>query len=302
MKIIVTGAAGMLASAVIPELEQSGPSIFGEAISVLQTDVHLRLPTIQSLDVRDPTQVDELVKRYQPDFFFHLAAETNVDLCEKDPDHAYRTNTLGTENVALACQRHNVPLLYISTAAVFSGEKPEPYTEFDASGAVNVYGMSKWFGEVAVSRLLSRYFIVRAGWMVGGWEIDKKFVYKIVKQLKAGQLELNVVNDRFGSPTFTRDFARNILPLIHTQHYGLYHMANQGGVSRYDIALKIVELMGFTGKVRVNPINSAQFPLPAPRGRSEMLKNYRLRLIGLDQMPPWDESLERYICENIAKE
>lgn len=298
----MTGAAGMLANALVSELERCGQSILGETVSVTQTDVNLRLSTIHLLDVRDPRAIEAWFKQSEPDFVFHLGAETNVDLCEQDPDHAYQTNMIGTENMALACQKFDIPLLYTSTAAVFSGDKIEPYTEFDEPHAANVYGASKWFGEVAIQRLLTKYFIVRAGWMMGGWELDKKFVYKIVKQLKGGKTELNVVGDKYGSPTFTSDFARNLLPLIATKRYGLYHMANRGGVSRYEIAMKIVDAMELNGQVKVNSINSAQFPLPAPRGRSEMMRNYHLDLLGMNSMPPWEESLTRYIKEELARE
>jgi dTDP-4-dehydrorhamnose reductase len=208
---------------------------------------------------------------------------------------------LGTENIALACQKYNVKLVYISTAAVFAGDKQEPYTEFDQPRPANLYGESKLQGEYIVRNLLSEYFIVRAGWMVGGWEIDKKFVYKIVQQLKEGKTELKAVSDKFGTPAFTKDFARNLVALVSTGRYGLYHLANQGTCSRYDIAVKIVEFMGLSGKVRVSAVSSDAFPLPAPRGRSEMIRNYRLDLIGLNLMPHWEDSLKEYININKNK-
>lgn len=302
MKFLITGAAGMLASSIIPELEQNGHQYFNENISIVQTDINLRLPSIQRLDVFEFEAVEEMVEQTKPNFIFHLAAETDVDLCEKDPDHAYQVNTIGTENIALVCQKYNLPLLYVSTAGVFFGDQSEPYTEFDDPRPANVYGWSKLEGEVVVQRLLKTYFIIRAGWMVGGWEIDKKFVYKIVKQLKEGKKELHVVNDKFGSPTFTKDFAKNLLPLLSTYRYGLYHMANRGSASRYEIALKIVEFMGLSEDVVVHPINSAQFPLPAPRARSEMMRNYHLDLLSLNKMPHWQESLQAYIDENKDKD
>ncbi|MFA5088789.1 MAG: SDR family oxidoreductase, partial [Candidatus Omnitrophota bacterium] len=194
MRILLTGAAGMLAADVVPELKRLGQE-------VVSRDIHQRLPDIGELDIADKDEVFRQLAEYKPDYVFHLAAETNVDLCQQDPDHAFRVNTLGTENIALACQREDIPLLYISTAGVFYGDKQEPYTEFDIPRPANVYGESKLQGEAIVRNLLSRYFIIRAGWMVGGWEIDKKFVYKIVQQLKEGKKELKVVADKFGSPT-----------------------------------------------------------------------------------------------------
>lgn len=288
----------MLGSAVIDELNKSGSKIFGSSLEVSKSDINLLLSDIEKIDIRNIRDVEDWVRKNEPDIFFHLAAETDVDLCELDPDHAYKTNFIGTENIALICQKYNIPMLYISTAAVFYGDKPDAYIEFDNPRPVNTYGWSKLFGEFAVQRLLKRYFIVRAGWMVGGWEIDKKFVYKIVKQLMEGKKEINAVTDKFGNPTFANDFAKNLLPLIKTNRYGLYHMANQGSASRFDIAMKIVEFMGLEGKVKVNPVSSEAFPLPAPRPRSEMIMNFHLDLIGMNNMPHWQESLKEYILTN----
>ncbi len=293
-KYLVTGAAGMLAAELIPELKRNG-------LEVLAYDVHQRLPDIQKLDITNSQEVFNIIEAVKPDYVFHLAAETDVDRCEKEPEHAFRVNTIGTENIALVCQKLNIKMLYISTAGVFFGDKQDPYTEFDIPNPANVYGHSKLQGEIIVSNLLREYFIVRAGWMVGGWEIDKKFVYKIVQQLKEGKTELRVVSDKFGSPTFTKDFARNLVALVKTERYGLYHMTNKGSGTRYDIAIKIVDFMGLKNKVTFIPTNSAQFPLPAPRARSEMMRNYKLDLIGLNLMPAWEKSLEEYIRLNKDK-
>lgn len=298
MKILLTGAAGMLASAVMSELEESGYRIFGSKIEIVKSDINLRLKDIEKIDVRNLKEVDEWVRSEKPDFLFHLAAETDVDLCEKNPDHAYRTNYIGTENIALVCQKYDIRALYISTAGVFYGDKTEPYDEFDTPRPINVYGCSKLFGEIIFQKSLREYFIARAGWMVGGWEIDKKFVYKIVSQLLDGKKEIYAVNDKYGTPTFTTDFAKNLLPLIKTNRYGLYHMANRGWATRYDIARKVVEFMDLAGKVKVKPVSSAEFPLAAPRARSEMMKNFHLDLIELNHMPNWEESLKTYIYEN----
>ena len=295
MKIIVTGAAGMLAAEVIPVLLKDGHE-------VIQTDIHQRLPVIGRLDIREKDEVLTQIEKIKPDYIFHLGAETNVDLCEQEPDHAFRSNATGTENIALACKEFGVKMLYISTTSVFHGDKTEPYTELDTPNPVNVYAKSKLEGEKTVQSLLSEYFIIRAGWMIGGWELDKKFVYKIVQQLKSGKEELTVVNDKFGSPTFTKDFAANLMNVINTGKYDLYHMTNKGTCSRFDMAVKIVEFMGLENKVKVNPVSSDQYPLPAPRPRSEMAQNYRLDLLGLNNMPYWHDSLHEYINVNKDKQ
>ena len=294
MKVLVTGAAGMLAAEVIPELRRNGHEVVG-------IDINQRLPEIQKLDITDHAGVFKVIGDTKPDYVFHLAAETDVDRSEREPDHAFRVNTIGTENIALACQKFGIKLLYVSTAGVFFGDKLEPYNEFDIPNPANIYGHSKLQGEVIVRNLLSEYFIVRAGWMVGGWEIDKKFVYKIVQQIKDGKTELRVVADKFGSPSFTKDFAKNLMPLVKSERYGLYHMTNKGSASRYDIAVKIVELMGCKDRVKVRSISSAEFPLSAPRARSEIMRNYKLELLGLDLMPHWEKSLQEYIKVNKGR-
>ena len=294
MKIFLTGASGMLAADVIPELKAMGHVI-------VETDAKPRLEHIQVLDITDAKQVDEKINAASADFVFHLAAKTNVDYCEQNPDNAFKVNTMGTENIVLACQKYDIPLLYVSTAGVFSGDKKEPYTEFDEPRPVNIYGESKLQGEHIVEKLLSKFFIIRGAWMMGGWEIDKKFVYKIVQQLKEGKTQLRVVSDKFGTPTFTKDFAKNLMNVINTKRYGLFHMTNKGTCTRYDIAKKIVKLMGLENTVSVEAISSGEFPLPAPRPDSEMIHNYKLELLGLNNMPKWEDSLTDYIMKNKDK-
>ncbi len=294
MRIFLTGASGMLAAEVVPELERQNHE-------VLAYSLNPRLSHIQKLDITDKDSVCNEIKKTRPDFVFHLAAETNVDRCQREPEHAFRVNTSGTENVALACRECDIPMLYISTSAVFYGDKKTPYTELDIPNPKNIYGQSKWQGETAVRNLLSRYLIVRPGWMVGGWDIDKKFVYKIVSQIKEGKTELRAVSDKYGSPTFTKDFARNLTAIIGSQRYGVYHLTNTGACSRYEIAVKVVEFMGLGHKVKVLPVDSSVFPMEAPRPDSEMMQNYQLDLLGLNRMPPWEQSLEEYVKTNKDK-
>ncbi len=285
----MTGSAGMLGVAIRAELASSSHTLIATGCSGQEGLV--------PMDIRDWDQVHRCIRDQQPEVVLHLAAETDVDRCEQQPDHAYATNALGTENLALACRAQDAVLVYISTANVFDGEKLEAYTEYDRTGSINVYGRSKLEGERAVERALRRYFILRAGWMVGGWEIDKKFVYKIVQRCRT-EKQLRVVDDKFGSPTFTVDFARNLMPLIQTGRYGTYHLANQGVASRLEIAQEVVRLLGKEQEIEICPISSTEFPLPAPRPRSEMLRNLKLELIGMNHMPHWKASLRRYIEEN----
>lgn len=293
MKILVTGAAGMLGSTLCPILRQKGHEVYA-------TDINTTDKGIECLDVRNFEQSKTFVKRIKPDLVMHLAAETDVDKCELEPDHAYLTNTIGTQNVALACQKYGIETVYISTIGVFDGEQHEPYTEFDEPNPINVYGKSKLWGEKVIQSLLGKYYVVRAGWMVGGGpEKDKKFVGKIIRLLDKTS-KLKAVNDKFGSLTCTVDLSKCLSELIETGYYGLYHCTNKGFASRYEIAKKILEYLG-RKDVTVEPVSSAYFPLPAPRARSEASRSYKLELLGMDNARHWEEALKEYI-ENYWQE
>lgn len=286
-RVLVTGAGGMVGSYV--------PEIFaGETL--LLSDI---VEGFERLDVCDPTAVMKAVADAAPDLILHLAAATDVDRCEQEPDLAYRTNAMGTQNVALACLAHDVPLVYISTAGVFAGDKPEPYTEFDSPNPANIYGRSKLAGEGIVASLLRRYYIVRAGWMVGGGEKDKKFVGKITRLIRDGHTEIQAVDDKWGSPTYAKDLLGGIRRLVDTGFYSLYHMVNQGCCSRYEVALVIRDALQ-RPDVQVAPVSSDRFPLPAPRARSEAMRNFKLELLGLDGMRPWQEAVRDYILTELA--
>lgn len=287
MNILVTGAEGMVGSDLCLVLRRGGHQ-------VIRTDLRPRSPETLALDIVEAAQVQQVVEAACPDVVIHLAAETDVDRCEQDPPHAYRTNAAGTEHIVRSCERIGARLLYMSTAAVFDGTKLTPYVETDLPDPVNVYGRSKLAGEVAVQRLRGHYQIVRAGWMVGGLERDKKFVWKILTQLMEGRRELQAVTDKVGTLTFTADLSRGIAALIDTNHRGIFHMANHGACSRYDIVCKLVEWLDRRDVV-VRPVTSSAFPLPAPRSASEALENARLQSLGLDQMPSWDTALRAYV-------
>lgn len=284
-KALVTGANGMLADVLYPLLDKCGYIVY---LTDLVGD-----PTISKLDIRSLGQVKEFVKTNKPGIIFHLAAETDVDKCELNKDHAYETNTKGTENIAIVCKEYDIPVVYISTGAVFDGEKESGYTEEDVPNPLSVYGKSKLKGEEVIRSMLSKYYIIRAGWMIGGYNKDKKFVWKIVQLLKTKK-KIPVVIDKIGSPTFTKDFAKGIIDIVSTQKYGLYHCVNKGICTRFDIAEKIAEYLK-KEDVILKPVTSEAFPLPAPRGKSEALINYRLSRMNMDNSRPWQDALKEYI-------
>lgn len=274
--ILVTGANGMVGSYF--------PEVF--------KDENLWLTDIDTLDVTDAAKVMREISVKRPKIVMHLAAETNVDQCESAIDHAFRTNAMGTQSVALACQKIDSEMVYISTAAVFKGDKPDPYTEFDRPEPQSVYARSKYAGEEVVKQLLKKYYIVRAGWMIGGGKKDKKFVAKIAQLIKERD-EVSAVNDKFGSPTYAKELVLGIKELIKTGFYGIYHMSNGGMISRYDMAVEIAKF--YDRPIKINPVSSDAFPLPAPRGRSEAIRNMKLELLGLNRMSDWKKALRDYL-------
>ncbi|MDD5270984.1 MAG: NAD(P)-dependent oxidoreductase, partial [Candidatus Omnitrophica bacterium] len=191
------------------------------------------------------------------------------------------------------CKELDIAMVYISTGAVFDGEKEGGYKETDKPNPISIYGMSKLKGEESVRSLLKKYFIVRAGWMIGGHNKDKKFVWKIVQLLNTKK-EISVVTDKTGSPTFTTDFSKGIVDIVKSGKYGLYHCVNKGICTRYDIAVKIAEYLGRKDVV-IKPVTSDAFPLPAPRGRSEAMLNSNLSKLGLDKTRPWQDALKEYL-------
>ena len=293
MQVLITGAGGMLGSSVFPAFVAAGNN-------VVATDLKPHpvgsLPMAE-LDVRDATAVSTAIDRIKPDLVLHLAAETDLETCEADPDHAFLTNTIGTQNVALATRHSGATLVYISTAGVFDGTKTDgAYTEFDEARPINVYGQSKYEGELLVLRLAPSSFVVRAGWMVGGASRDHKFVAKVVDQLRDGATTIRAVTDKLGTPTYTQDFATNLLELVGTGFFGRYHMACLGEGSRFDVAREIVDFLG-RRDVEVVPVTSDAFATeyPAPRPRSEMMRNYMLDLRGMNRMRPWQIALREYL-------
>ena len=283
MKVLVIGSTGMLGSSMIPILIKRGYEVVTSNF------------LYSHMDITDLSQVRATAKLANPDMIIHLAAETDVDRCEREPIHAFEVNAMGTQNVAQVCNEMGIKMLYVSTIGVFYGDKKTAYNERDNPHPANVYGWSKLMGEAYVRCLVQEYFIVRAGWMVGGGPTrDKKFVGKIINQVKYNQPVVKAVTDKLGSPTYAPDFSEVVANLIATENYGLYHCTNHGYPSRYDVAVEVTKLIG--SKTIVEAVDSSAFAsLSAGRANSEMSDNKNLQSIGLDSMRDWKVALKEYI-------
>lgn len=223
------------------------------------------------------------------DVVLHLAAATDVDACELQPEMAFRVNTLGTRNVAAACKETGAAMVYVSTAGVFDGDTI--FTELDTPHPANMYGITKLAGELAARAICENLIVVRSGWMMGGGPTDSKFVGKIRRQLDAGATEILAVSDKRGSPTYALDFLEGIKEILDRLPFGTYHGANEGSATRYDVAVETVRLLG--SGATVTAVSSDAFPLPAPRSDSEVLGT-----VNPLRRRPWREALAAYLKEN----
>jgi dTDP-4-dehydrorhamnose reductase len=288
-KVFITGCGGMLGKAVYEQ--------FKPHCQVLATDIDLNEPWLEYGDIIDFQKILEKASKFEPDLIINLAALTDLEYCERNPEITWKTNALGAENMALISKRLNAAHIFISTAGIFDGKK-EYYNDFDQPKPMSVYAKSKYYGELTVERMLDNYFIFRAGWMMGGgYKKDKKFINKIFKQILDGRKELSVVEDKLGTPTYTVNFAESMFEIVQTELYGLYNMVCKGSCSRYDVAVEFVRLLGLEKKIKVNTVNSEFFKNEyfAPRPYSEKLLNLKLSVRGINYMKDWRICLEDYV-------
>ena len=287
-KVLILGCGGMLGEAFY--------RTFRDDYEVKATDIDVNEEWLSYLDVREIDAIRAAAGKFQPDYIFNLAALTDLEYCERNINESYMTNKTGAENCALVSEEYHSTYVFISTAGIYDGAQPS-YTESDIPAPVSIYGKSKYYAEISVKEICSKYFIFRAGWMMGGGKKDKKFVQKIINQLLAGKDELNVVSDLKGSPTYTYDFARNAQKMISTNFYGIYNMTCEGGPSRSEVAVEILKILGLTDTIKLIEVDSSHFKEEyfAPRPKSEVLENSKLRTINLDEMRNWKISLKDYI-------
>jgi len=288
-KIYIAGCGGMLGEAFY--------KIFGEGYDLKCTDIDVNEEWLSYMDFRDYDSYLKDVLTFSPDYLFHLGAHTDLEYCELNQDDAYATNTIAVENAAYICNKLAIPLLYISTAGIFDGSK-DTFDDWDQPNPIGHYARSKYAGEIFVANSVSRHLICRAGWMMGsGPRKDKKFIQKIMLQLKDGKRELFIVNDKLGTPTYTNDFARNVKVLLQKEFWGTYNMVCDGITGRLEVAQELIKILGLDKVVKVTAVGSNYWKQTyfADRPRSERLTNEKLDLRKLNMMRDWRVCLREYI-------
>lgn len=288
-KIYIAGCGGMLGEAFY--------HTFRDDHELRCTDKDVNEEWLSFLDFRDLEAYRADVQRFRPDFLFHLGAHTSLEYCEQNIEDAYLTNTTSVENATYIANELGIPMLYISTAGIFDGSQ-DIFDDWDRPNPMGHYARSKYMGELFVTQNVREHLVCRAGWMMGGGpRKDKKFIQKLMKQLKEGKTELNVVHDKLGTPTYTFDFARSVKALMEKRYWGLYNMVCEGVTSRLEVAQQLVVELGIADQVKVNPVSSDFFKQEffAPRPDSERLINRKLHLRGLNIMSDWRVALKAYI-------
>jgi dTDP-4-dehydrorhamnose reductase len=288
-KIYLAGSGGMLG--------QAFHQVFGNDYELRCTDKDVNDPWLDLLDFRDLDGYRKDVEAFRPDYLFHLGAHTDLEYCEQHVEDTYLTNTTSVENAVWIANRLDIPLLYISTAGIVDGSK-DSFDDWDLPNPLGHYARSKYAGELYVTQNARRHLVCRAGWMMGGGpRKDKKFVQKIMKQIKSGKTELNVVRDKLGTPTYTMDFAANVKALVEAEYWGLYNMVCEGVTSRLEVAHELVDAVGMKDRVRINEVDSDFFKAEffAPRPDSERLLNRKLTLRNMNRMRDWRVALRDYV-------
>jgi dTDP-4-dehydrorhamnose reductase len=278
MKILITGAAGMLGDSLVKEFNKENHHVFAFSHNK-------KVDKLTPLDITDYNAVNKTISDCRPDMIIHLAALTNVDYCELHPDEAQKVNFEATKNIAKICRKQGIKLMFISSGAVFSGKKNTPYISSDRRHPINCYGVSKMNAENEV-RKVPYHTIVRTGWIIGGGPSGKKFVSKVLSQLDEGVNILNVVSDVKGSPTFTFDLSKHLIKLVNNNEHGIFHIVNNGIASRLDIVEELISIRKVHTKV--NPVHLGYFHEIAPRPLMEGLQSNK-------KLPHWKESLRKYL-------
>lgn len=277
MRILVTGARGQLGTDLMNELEKQGL----EGVGV----------DIDEMDITDAKACMDVICGANVDAVIHCAAYTAVDAAEDNVELCRKINGEGTRNVALACKAADVKMMYISTDYVFDGKGTRPWEPDDHRDPLNVYGQTKYEGELAIEELLDRYFTVRIAWVFG--VAGNNFI-KTMLRLGRERGAVSVVDDQVGSPTYTYDLARLLVDMIQTDHYGRYHATNEGMCSWYEFAVEIFRQAGMD-QVTVTPVSSTEFAAKAVRPENSRMSKEKLSDNGFTRLPSWQDALSRFL-------
>ncbi len=279
MKVLVTGVKGQLGYDVVNELTKRGH----EAVGV----------DVDEMDITDGDACRQVITEANPDAVIHCAAYTAVDAAEDNVDLCRRVNADGTRNIALVCRDLDIKMVYISTDYVFDGQGTRPWEPDDERDPLNVYGVTKCEGEMAVEELVKKFFIVRIAWVFG---VNGKNFIRTMLRLGKERGAVSVVDDQIGSPTYTYDLARLLVDMTESEHYGRYHATNEGFCSWYEFACEIFKQAGMA-EVKVTPVDSSQFPAKAKRPMNSRMDKSKLAANGFEPLPAWQDALNRYLKE-----
>lgn len=299
MKVLVTGVAGQLGHDVMNELAKRGYEGFGSDIAGTYAGVQdgtavCNMPYV-SMDITEEAKVEEVMNKIHPDVVVHCAAWTAVDLAEDEDkiDRVRAINAEGTRHIAKACKKISAKMMYLSTDYVFNGQGTTPWQpDCKEYKPLNVYGETKLEGEMAVSELLEKYFIVRIAWVFG---VNGKNFIKTMLQVGKNHDTVRVVDDQIGTPTYTYDLARLLVDMIETDRYGYYHATNEGGyISWYDFTCEIYRQAGY--QTKVVPVSTKEYGLSkAARPFNSRLDKHKVIEAGFTPLPTWQNALERYL-------
>ena len=280
MRVFVTGVKGQLGHDVVDELEKRGH----EAIGV----------DIDEMDITDAESVNRVIREAAPEAVIHCAAYTAVDAAEDNLELCRRVNAYGTENIAKVCRELDIKMMYISTDYVFDGQGTRPWEPDDERHPLNVYGQTKYEGELAVEELVKKFFIVRIAWVFG---VNGKNFIKTMLRIGKERGAATVVDDQIGSPTYTYDLARLLVDMIQTEKYGRYHATNEGLCSWYEFACEIFRQAGMD-EVKVTPVPTSGYPASkAKRPMNSRISKEKLTENGFERLPDWKDAVGRYLKE-----
>lgn len=276
MKVLVTGVNGQLGYDVVKELKQRGHQVVGV--------------DRKEMDLTSTEQIKECIENVNPEAIIHCAAYTAVDKAEDEEELCRRVNAIATKEIAEHAKVLDIPMIYISTDYVFDGTKDGEYTEEDVPNPINVYGKTKYEGEIYIQELLDKYYIVRISWVFG--ENGNNFIDTMLR-LSKDRDKLNVINDQIGSPTYTKDLAPLLVDMIETDKYGVYHATNEGYCTWYEFAKEIFKVANID--IQVNPITTSEYPTKATRPINSKMDKKKIAMNDLKELRGWKQALKEYI-------